>query len=146
MIVIAPLNAPQVYVPPLNGVEHPLAPEVMNAMLRYGNRPVGLWKIVNLLANAQNPASRALRRSWRLRYLCACRELLRFKVIYRHGGHIATSNFATRPRPKSPKRLSPSVGATTSEIGGSNRVAAVVEKEPNPPQTQIGRASCRERV
>jgi len=31
MIVVAPLNAPQVYVPPLNGVEHPLTPEVMNA-------------------------------------------------------------------------------------------------------------------
>jgi hypothetical protein len=127
MIVIAPLNAPQVYVPPLNGVEHPLAPEVMNAMLRYGSRPISLWTIVNSLANARNPACRAQRRSWRLRYLCACRELLKFKVIYRHGGHIATSNFAPRPRAKSPRRLPPSVGRSASGNGGSNVTAVPVE-------------------
>jgi hypothetical protein len=134
MIVIAPLNAPQVYVPPLNGVEHPLAPEVMNAMLRYGSRPVSLWKVINGLAKAQNPDSRAQRRSWRLRYLCALRELLRFKVLYRHGSQIATVQFAPRPRAKSPRRLPPSVVRSASENGGSNPVATVVKKEPNPPQ------------
>src|SRR5262245_7289735 len=44
---VAPPDAPQVYKPPLNGVEHPLAPMVMNAMLRYGTRPVGLWRVIN---------------------------------------------------------------------------------------------------
>jgi len=140
MIIIAPLNAAQVYVPPFNGVEHPLAPAVMNALLRYGSGPVSLWKIVNLLANAQNPDSRAHRRSWRIRYLCACRELLRFGVLHRHGALIATSNFATRPRPRAPRRLSPSVVRSASETGGSNVNAGRVEtatKNDQPPENKV---------
>jgi len=123
--IIAPKTAPQVYVAPLNGVEHPLAPEVMNAIIRHGSRPVSLWGIINALANAQNPDSRARRRSWRLRYLCALRELLRAGVLFRHGPLVATSNFATRPRPKSPRRLSLSVGRSASKNGGSNPVAPI---------------------
>lgn len=100
-------------------------------MLRHGSGPVSLWKLVNSLANAQNPDSRARRRSWRLRYLCACRELLRFKVLYRHAGHIATANFATRPKPRSPSRLSQDVARLTSQNGGSNPVVPVANTTAN---------------
>lgn len=134
MIVIAPLNAPQVFVPPLNGVEHPLAPEVMNAMLRYGSRPVGLWSLINGIANARQTRGRAQRRCLRLRLWGAVRELLKFRVLFRHGPLIATVNFAFRPKPKLPRRLSRSVGGLASEKGGSSPLVAVVEKEPNPQQ------------
>jgi hypothetical protein len=103
-------------------------------MLRHGNGPISLWKLVNSLANAQNPDSRAHRRSWRLRYLCACRELLRFKVLYRHGGEIATSNFPTRPKPRSPRRLSQDVARLSNETGGSNATAGTVETTACNPQ------------
>lgn len=125
MIVIAPLNAPQVHMPPLNGVEHPLAPEVMNAMLRHGSRPVSLWRVINGLADTRHPQGRDQRRCLCLRFWGAVRELLRFGVLFRHGGQIATVNFATRPRPKLPRRLSLSVGGSTSENGGSNPVAPI---------------------
>jgi hypothetical protein len=134
MIVIAPLNAPQVYVPPLGGVQHPLAPEVMNAMLRYGSRAVGLWRLINSVASAREPHGRDQRRCLRLRLWGAVRELLKFRVLFRHGPLIATVNFSFRPRPKSPRRLSPSVGALVSQNGGSSPVAAVVKQEPNPRQ------------
>lgn len=134
MIVIAPLNAPQAYVPPLNGVAHPLAPEVMNAMLRLGSRPVSLWRVINGLAKARQPQGRDQRRCLCLRFWGAVRELLRFGVLFRHGGQIATVNFATRPRPKSPRCLSLSVGRSASEIGGSSPEATGMKKEPNRPQ------------
>jgi len=132
--IVGPITAPQRFIAPLAGVQHPLAPAVADAVRRHGSSPISLWKVINGLANAQNPASRALRRSWRLRYLCACRELLRFKVLYRHGPLIAVSNFATHPRPKSPRRLWPSDGRSASENGGSSPLAAGLKKEPNPPQ------------
>lgn len=138
VIVIAPESAPQIYRPPLNGVEHPLAPEVMSAVLRHGSRPVSLWKSVNSLANAQNPDSRARRRSWRLRYLCALRELLRAGVLFRHGPLIATSNFATRPRPKSPRRSPPSVASSACKNGGSIPVAPKAQTVTNYSQTFDG--------
>ena len=137
VILIAPESAPQVYAPGWNGVAHPLASEVMNAMLRYGSRPVSLWRVISGLANARQPHGRAQRRCLRLRFWGAVRELLKFRVLFRHGPLIATVNFAIRPRPKSPRRLSPSVGAATSENGGSLPVVVVVEKEPNPLQAPV---------
>jgi hypothetical protein len=136
-IIIAPESAPQTYVSPLGGVEHPLAPQVMQAMRQHGKNPVGLWKIVNSLANAKKPDSRARRRCWRLRYWGACRELRKAKLLFRHGSLIATSDFAIRPKPRSPVRrrpcpvnsgvhLLPSVGASTSKNGGSSPVVAGV--------------------
>ena len=99
-------------------------------MSQHGKNPVGLWKVINGLAKARQPEARAQRRCLCLRFWGACRELLRFRVLYRHGPLIATSNFPTRPRPRSPKRLSPSVGRSVSENGGSNRV------RPTPPPPQ----------
>jgi hypothetical protein len=120
--IIAPESAPQTYVPPLGGVAHPLAGEVLAAMRQHGKNPVGLWRVVNGLANARNPDSRARRRCWRLRYLCAFRELLRAGALVRHGPLIALQDFATRPRPRLPSCLSASVVASTSKNGGSSPV------------------------
>ena len=61
VIVIAPLIAPQTGAPLLGGVQHPLAPEVMAAVRPHGLTPVGLWRVINGLANARNPDYRARR-------------------------------------------------------------------------------------
>jgi len=130
-MIIAPVSAPQIHTPPLGGVEHPLAGEVFNAVRQRGPAPVGLWKIINLLANAKQPDSRTMRRCWWLHFWGACRELFHADVLFRHGSLIASSNFATTPMPRSRDRrpsrhlsgefhLSPAVGTSTSEIGGSN--------------------------
>jgi hypothetical protein len=133
VIVIAPLIAPQTGAPLLGGVQHPLAPEVMAAVRPHGLTPVGLWRVINGLANARNPDYRARRRCWRLRYWGACRELLRAKLLFRHGPLIALSDFATRPRPgrrdrgtsqrsEGELRLSPAVAKSTSKTVGSKPV------------------------
>lgn len=131
--IIAPLDAPQVYTPPLAGVEHPLAPEVMQAMRQHGKNPVGLWRVINGLAKARQPQGRDQRRCLCLRFWGAVRELLRFKVLYRHGPLIATSNFATRPKPRSHRRrpVLPSVGTSTSKMTGSSPVVVGVRAHHN---------------
>ena len=102
-------------------------------MRQRGPKPVVLWSLINSLANARNPDYRAVRRCWRLRYWGACRELFRVRLLFRHGGQIALSDFATSPRPgtrargtprrsQGEHRLSPSVGESTSETGGSKPV------------------------
>jgi hypothetical protein len=150
-IIIAPESAPQVYVPPLGGVEHPLALPFMHAMRRHGNSPVGLWRVINGLAKARQPEARAQRRCLCLRFWGAVRELLRVRVLVRHGPLIATADFATRPKPRSQVRrpsrpvnskvpLLPSVGASTGKKGGSNAVMATAEKAGNHsqvPQAEI---------
>jgi hypothetical protein len=130
--IVAPESAPQVYLPPLAGVQHPLAAQIVDALRQHGNSPVGLWKLINALADTRQPDSRARRRCWRLRYWGACRELLKAKLLFRHGGEIATSNFATRPRPRSQRRLSPSVRRSVSKNGGSNQVRPVPPPPHNP--------------
>lgn len=107
----------------------------MQAMQQHGKNPAGLWKLINCLAKARQPRSRDQRRCLCLRFWGAVRELLRFRVLYRHGPLIATSNFATRPKPRSPRRLSPSVGASTSKMTGSKPVMGVVKMVQNTPQT-----------
>ncbi len=99
----------------------------MAAIRQRGPTPVGLWEIINSLAKGRNPDSRAMRRCWRLRYLGAGRELVRAKVLYRHGSLIALKDFAVKPRPRPPKRLSAPVGRLASEFGGSNPVLPVAK-------------------
>jgi hypothetical protein len=117
--IIAPETAPQVYTPPFDGVQHPLAPEVVAAVSKNGKQPVSFWRVINTLANEQNAKSRAHRRSWRLRYLCAVRELARAGVLFRHGSLISTSDFATTPRPRRPRRVSRSVEGLANDLSGS---------------------------
>jgi len=136
--LVAPPSAPQVDTPTLAGVQHPLAPEFMQAMRQRGPAPVSLWCVVNGLADARNPDYRARRRCWRLRYWGAVLELLRARFLFRHGPLIALSDFARRPRPKSQGRrpfrpmngevhLLPSVGNSSSKTGGSNPVVVRAE-------------------
>jgi hypothetical protein len=110
VILIAPESAPQICTPPLSGVQHPLAPEFVQGVSRHGNRPVGLWKVINGLASAHQPQGRDQRRCLCLRFWGAARELLRAKVLYRHDGMVATRDFAFAPKPRSQGRLSPGVG------------------------------------
>ncbi len=87
-IVIAPPTAPQVNVIhalSLAGIEHPLAGEVLNAVRQHGAKPVPLWRLINSLAVARQPDYRARLRCWRLRYWGAILELLRAKLLWRHG-------------------------------------------------------------
>lgn len=102
-------------------------------MSQHGKNPVGLWKVINGLARARQPQSRDQRRCLCLRFWGAVRELLRFKVLYRHGPLIALQDFATRPR--SPKRRAPSVGTSTSKMTGSNPVVFPAGTPANNPQT-----------
>jgi hypothetical protein len=106
MILIAPHDRPQVFSPPLNGVQHPLASQVVAALSKHGSQPVGFWRIINTLANEQKAESRGHRRSWRLRFLCAVRQLCRAGILFRHGLLISTSNFVTTPRRRGPRRVS----------------------------------------
>ena len=103
-------------------------------MRQHGKNPVGLWRVVNGLANTRNPDSRARRRCWRLRYLCAFRELLRAGALVRHGPLIALQDFATRPRPRLPRRLPPSVGGSARKLTGSNPVVVPAATAQNDPQ------------
>ncbi len=132
-VIVCPPTAPQANTLAAAGVEHPLAPEIMDAVRQRGPTPVGLWRVINGLANARNPDYRARRRCWRLRYWGAVRELLKAKLLFRHGALICTSDFATPPKPRTrdrgtPRcspgelRLSQSAGNSTSEMGGSNPV------------------------
>ena len=170
--IVAPPT--EVYAPPLAGVQHPLASEVMAAVRQHGPVPIGLWRVINGLANARQPDYRARRRCWRLRYWGAVRELLNAKLLFRHGPLIALSDFATTPRLRPQKRgpsrpsqwelrLSPSAVKSTSEMGGSKPAvpgagttanlsqpaADELHVEPRPvatcaPQTQSATASVRE--
>ena len=109
----------------------------MEAMRQRGTTPVGLWKIINALAKAENPDHRAQRRCWQLRFWGACRELRKAGLLFRHGPLIATSRFATMPKPRKRDRgasrpyqgelLSPSVGKSTSKIGGSSPTVPMVQ-------------------
>lgn len=135
MNVIAPTTAPQVHVLALAGIQHPLAGEVLNALRPYGQTPVSLWKIINSLADARQPGSRTMRRCWRLRYWGAVRELRRAGLLFRHGSLIALKDFATKPKPRSPTRLAPSVGRSTSENSGSVPLMARVETSTKHEQT-----------
>jgi hypothetical protein len=69
----------------------------MGAVRKHGPTPVSIWRIINVIANARQPDSRAQRRRWRLRYLGAIHELLHGGVLFRHGAFIATTEFATIP-------------------------------------------------
>lgn len=125
MIVIAPTASPQVYVPPLGTVQHPLAGKVMRQL---GPKPTSLWRLINKLAAAEHPDHRARHRCWRLRYLGAVRELCCAKLLFRHRGLIATRDFAFMPRSRSPKRVSSSVAKSDSKMTGSIPAAATAEK------------------
>jgi hypothetical protein len=126
--IVAPDSAPQVYIPSLGGVAHPLAPEVMQVMRERGPAPIALWKLVNSLSDARRPDSRARRRCWRLRYWGACRELRKAGLLYRHRGLISTRDFGSKPKPKTAKSLSTSVAKTVCQTAGSNAVVTVTEK------------------
>jgi hypothetical protein len=117
MILIAPADRPQLYVPPLRGVEHPLAPEVVAALRQRGATPVNLWRVLNSLTSARNAGSRAERRTLQLRFLGALRELLKAKLVFRHNGLIALKDFAFMPRTKSQVRLPQSVRRSTHRRG-----------------------------
>ncbi len=106
----------------------------MHAVRQHGNSPVNLWCVVNSLADARQPDYRARRRCWRLRYLCAVRELLRAGALVRHGPLIALQDFATRPRPRLPRRLPPSVGGSARKLTGSNPVVVPAATAQNDPQ------------
>jgi hypothetical protein len=124
-IIIAPVDRPQVDALALADIQHPLAPKIMDAMRQRGPTPVGLWKLINGLAKAENPDSRARRRCWQLRFWGAVRELWKVELLYRHRGLIATRDFAFKPRPKAAKRLSPSVSKTLCQTAGSNAPVTV---------------------
>jgi len=135
-IVIAPPTAPQVNVIhalSLAGIEHPLAGEVLNAVRQHGAKPVPLWRLINSLAVARQPDYRARLRCWRLRYWGALLELLRAKLLWRHGDLICSRDFAIHPKPGLRRRcypghssgqapLSSCVGASNSKTSGSNAV------------------------
>ena len=110
--IIAPESALQIYTPPLNGVQHPLAPQFVAALRHHGVVPVNQWRIVNSLARAQKPDSRIQIRCLRLRFLGAVRELVRAKVVYRHSGLIALRDFGFTPRSRLSKRMLLSVNGS----------------------------------
>jgi len=110
----------------------------MAIMRQRGPTPVSLWHVINGLANARNPNSRARRRCLRLCFWGAIRELSMAGLLFRHGPLIALARFATMPKPRTPNqhpsrqpgnahRLSPSAGEATSETGGSNPVLPSAE-------------------
>ena len=118
--LIAPVTAPQAFTPALCGVQHPLAPKVMDAIRQRGPSPVGLWKIINALAKAENPDCRSQRWCWQLRFWGAVRELGKAKLLFRHGALIATRDFAYKPKARTVKRVSPSVATKVCQTAGSN--------------------------
>jgi len=124
MIIVAPATAPQVFTPPLRGVQHPLAPAVMTAIRQHGPTPVNLWTIVNTLAKAQMSGDRKHHESWRLRFWGAIRELQRAELLFRHRSWIALKDFVFRPRIKPVESLPPSVGESACQNGRSNTVTA----------------------
>jgi len=83
--------------------------EVTRALRQHGPAPVASWRVVNGLADARDPDSRAQRRCLRLRYLGALRDLVRAKIVYRHVGLIALQDFALRPKRRLSQPLSPFV-------------------------------------
>ncbi len=95
--LVAPFDSPQTWVPPV----HPLAPELLSVLRKRGSAPAPLWAVINELANAPNPDSRAQRRCWRLRYLGALSALIRARIVFRHGALIASHDFAFMPKPRS---------------------------------------------
>ena len=135
MIVIAPASSPQVYVPPLRGVLHPLAPLVMAAIRQHGPDPINMWSIINALAKVQKPVDRDHHESWRLRYWGAIRELQRVGLLFRHRSLIALKDFVCRLSLKSAKRLSRSVCKADSQKPESNAPGATAETAQNIAQT-----------
>lgn len=134
--IVAPPSA--IVQAPLAGVQHPLAATVLDAVRQHGSRPVRLWRLINALANARNPEYRAMRRCWRLRYLGALGALVEARLIFRHAGLIAQSDFAIRPKARTKIQTaarrsqrehsrSPSVSTSSTEKAGSNRDATSVE-------------------
>jgi hypothetical protein len=126
--IVAPPSAPQANALAAAGVQHPLAPEVMAAVRQHGPAPIGLWRVINGLANARNPDYRARRRCWRLRFWGAVRQLLKAKLLFRHGPLIATRDFAFKPERKTAEHRSLSVAKSVCQTGGSNAVVTVTAK------------------
>jgi hypothetical protein len=93
----------------------------MDAMRRRGPSPVRLWRIINNLADARTPDSRPQRRCWRLRYWGAVRELVRVRLLFRHGPFVATQDFALTPRSRSQRRhrVASAVDPSNAETAGS---------------------------
>ena len=89
--IIAPASAPQISHQFLAGVQHPLAPELIQAVRGHGNRPVGLWRAINQLASARKPNTRDQGRCLCLRFWGAARELVKVGLLFRHDGLIATT-------------------------------------------------------
>ena len=149
--IIAPTSAPQVFSPPLTGVQHPLAPEAMDAMLRHGNTPVSLWRVINGLAKARQPQGRDQRRCLCLRFWGAFRELLKAEKLFRRGSLISMVNISSQAKlparthnqrlhsTANPSRM-PSVGSSNTQAGGSNPPADVPKTYHNfkqQPQRQV---------
>lgn len=114
-------------------------------MRRHGPAPVSLWRVLDALAKARQPDSRAHLRYWRLRYWRAVRVLLGAGLLRRHGRLIATLEFPIRPklraRPRDPHcrpdgtlEMSPSITTATSEMGGSSPEAVKAETTRSGPQ------------
>lgn len=132
--IVAPTSAPQTNPLTQAGILHPLAGEVLNALHKHGSAPVGLWKLINILAAGKNPDYRARRRCWRLRYWGAIRALLGAKLLYRHGALIARANFAIKPKPRR-TRLPPSARKTSYKMGGSKAEDSATGNNANFDQT-----------
>jgi len=74
----------------------------------------------------------------------AIRELIRAKLIFRHGSLIATRDFAFKPKPRLPKRQEPSARRTDSKTDGSNAATAqagTVAETTQPPETHLSTVS-----
>jgi len=127
MIIIAPASSPQVYVPPLRGVLHPLAPAVMAAVRQQGQAPINMWSIINVLAKAQKPIDRDHHEFWRLRFWGAIRELQGVGLLFRHRSMITFMDFVARPKCKTAKSLSPSARKSDSQKTESNAPGAMTE-------------------
>ena len=142
--IVCPASAPQVYRPPWGGVQHRHAPLVMDTLRKQNGAPVGLWRLINQLASTQQPAYRSQRRFTCMSFWIAIRELIRAKLIFRHGSLIATRDFAFKPKPRLPKRQEPSARRTDSKKDGSNAASAqagAVAKIPQPPASHLSTVS-----
>lgn len=133
--IVAPPTVPQVDALAAAGIQHPLAREVVDALREHGSMPVPLWRVIDRLASARNPDSRANRRCLRLRFLGALRELARAKIVHRHVGLISLKNFAFTPTRRSRARLPRSVARLASQTGGSGLTPTTANITSNRQQT-----------
>jgi hypothetical protein len=144
--IVAPLSAPQVYTPPWGGVQHRHAPLVMDTLRKQNGAPVGLWRIINKLASTQQPAYRSQRRFKCMSFWIAIRELIRAKLIFRHGSLISTKDFHYQPRRKTPKHPLPSARDRVSKNGGSNHLMANPEAAHTATQPVENKLAASERI